>query len=53
MGFKCGSNVGIFGDASDSAGNCIFNLLKAFNLFGRKSVVKKVTIVKTRVKEGK
>ena len=39
----------IFRGASDSAGNCIFNLLKAFNLFGRKSVVNKVTTVKTRV----
>ena len=40
-----------FGGASDSAGNCIFNLLKAFNLFERKSVVKRVTIVMTRVDE--
>ena len=51
-GFKSGSNVEIFRDASDSAGNCIFNLLKAFNLFERKFVVKRVTIVKTRIDEG-
>ena len=38
--------------ASDSAGKCILNLLKAFNLYERKSVVKKVTIVKARVDEG-
>ena len=44
--------MGIFRGASDSAGNCIFNLLKAFNLFERKSMVKRVTIVKTRVDEG-
>ena len=37
---------------SESAGNCIFNLLKAFNLRERKSVVKGVTIVKTIVDEG-
>ena len=49
--FKCGSNVGIFRGASDSAGNCIFRLLKAFNLFERNSLVKSV-IVKTRVNEG-
>ena len=48
----CGSNVGIFRSASDSAGSCIFNLLKTFNLFERKSVVKRNTIVKTRVDEG-
>ena len=39
-GFKCGSNGGILRDANDSAGICIFNLLKAFNLCERKSVVK-------------
>ena len=50
--FKCGSNVGQFRDASDSAGKCILNLLKAFNLFERKSVVKRVTIVKMRIDEG-
>ena len=32
---------------------CIFNLLKAFNLCERNSVVKRVTIIKTRVNEGK
>ena len=38
--------------ASDSASKCIFNLLKAFNLHERKSVVKIVTIIKMRVYEG-
>ena len=34
-------------------GKCIFNLLKAFNLSERKSVVKRITVIKTRVnKEG-
>ena len=42
----------IFRAASDSTGNCIFNLLKAFNLCERKSVEKRVTIVKTRIDEG-
>ena len=42
----------MFRGASDSAGKCIFNLLKAFNLCERKSVVKRVTIAKTRVDEG-
>ena len=51
-GFKCGSNVGMFRGESDNAGKCIFNLLKAFNLCERKPVVKRVTIVKTRVDEG-
>ena len=37
---------------SDSAGKCTFNLLKAFYLRERKSVVKGVTIVKTRVNDG-
>ena len=46
------SNVGTFRGASDSAGKCIFNLLKAFHLHERKSVVKIVTIIKTRVNEG-
>ena len=40
----------MFRDAGNSTG--IFNLLKAFNLRERKSVVKKVTIIKTRVNEG-
>ena len=31
-GLKCGSNVGMFRGADDSAGKCILNLLKAFNL---------------------
>ena len=48
-GFKCGSNVGIFRGRTDSAGKCIFNLLKAFNLCERKSIVKRVTVIKTRV----
>ena len=34
------------------ASKCILNLLKGFNLCERKSVVKRVTIVKTRVDEG-
>ena len=38
--------------ASDSVSSCIFNLLKAFNLRKRKSVVKRVTIIKTNVYEG-
>ena len=44
--------MGIFRGASDSAGKCIFDLLKEFNLCERISVVKRVTIVKTRVDEG-
>ena len=48
-GFKCGSNVGMFMGAGCSAGKCILNLLKAFNLNERKSMVKRVTIIKTRV----
>ena len=51
-GFKCGSNVRMFRAASDSAGKCILNLLKAFNLCETKFVVKSITIVKTRVDEG-
>ena len=51
-GFKCRSNVGMFRGASDSAGRCIFNLLKAFNLCERKFVVKRVTIIKKRMNEG-
>ena len=38
--------------SSDSASKCIFNLLKASNLSERKSVLKRVTIIKTRVYEG-
>ena len=51
-GFEWGNNVGMFRGAGDSAGKCILNLLKAFNLCERKSVVKRVAIVKTRVDEG-
>ena len=51
-GFKSGNNVVMFRGAADSAGNRIFNLLKAFNLFEKKSVVKRITIVKKRVDEG-
>ena len=40
----------MFRSAGDSAGKCIFNLLKAFNLC--ESMVKRVAIVKTRVDEG-
>ena len=35
----------MFRGASDSDSKCIFNLLKAFNLCDRKSVVKRVTRV--------
>ena len=42
----------MFRGATDSAGKSILNLLKAFNLCDRKSMVKRVTIVKTRVDEG-
>ena len=42
----------MFRGVSDSAGTCICNLLKAFNLHERKSLVKIITIVKTRVDEG-
>ena len=41
----------MFKDASDSAGKCIFNLLNAFSLRERKSVVKIVTTIETRVNE--
>ena len=51
-GLKYGSNDGMFRGVSDSAGTCICNLLKAFNVCERKSVVKRVAIVKTRVDEG-
>ena len=44
--------MGMFRGASDSASKCIFNLLKAFNLRETKSLVKRVTIIKTRVYEG-
>ena len=43
--------MGMFRGASDSAGKCILNLLKVFNLCEKKSVVKKVAIVKTKVDE--
>ena len=33
-------------------GKCILNLLKAFNLCETKSMLKRITIVKTRVDEG-
>ena len=33
-------------------GKCILNLFKAFNLCERKSIVKRIAIVKTRVDEG-
>ena len=42
----------MFRGASDSASKCIFNLLKAFSSRERKSVVKRVTIIQTRVYEG-
>ena len=38
--FKYGSDVGMVKGASDSAGKCILNLLKAFNLCEKKSVIK-------------
>ena len=51
-GFKCGTSMGKFRGASSSASKRIFNMLKTFNLRGRNSVVKRVTIIKTRVYEG-
>ena len=45
-GFKCGSDMDMFRGVSDSAGK-----LKAFNLRERKSMVKRVTIIKTSVYE--
>ena len=51
-GFKCGSNVEMFRGAGDSASNGILNLLKALNLCKRKSLVKRITVIKTRVNEG-
>ena len=45
-------NVGMVKGANDRAGKWIFNLLKAFNLYERKYMVKIITIVKTRVDEG-
>ena len=42
----------MFQDRNESAGKCIFNLLNAFNLREMKSVVKRVTIIKTRVYDG-
>ena len=39
--------MGMFRGVGDSAGKCILNLLKVFNLRERKSVVKRVTIIKT------
>ena len=42
----------MFRGASGRAGKCIFNLLKAFNLRETKSVVKRVTIIKTIVNKG-
>ena len=44
--------MGMFRGASDSVSKCIFNLLKAFNLRERKSVVNRVTVIKMRVYEG-
>ena len=37
----------MFSGADDSTGKCILNLLQAFNLHERKSMVKTVTIIKT------
>ena len=42
----------MFRGVNDSAGKCIFNLLKTFNLHERKSIIKRVTIIKMRVYEG-
>ena len=42
----------MFRGAGDRAGKCILNLLKAFNLRERKSVVKRFTIIKMRVNKG-
>ena len=41
--------MGMFQDRNESAGKCTFNLLNAFNLRERNSVVKRVTVIKTRV----
>ena len=40
------------GGADDSVGKCILDLLKAFNLRERKFMVKRFTIIKTRVNKG-
>ena len=42
----------MFRGVSDGAGKRIFNLLKACNLRERKSGVKRVTLIKTRVNDG-
>ena len=50
--FKCESNVGMLRGSGDIVGKCILNSLKAFNLHDRKSMVKRVAIIKTGVSEG-
>ena len=56
-GFKCGCNVEMYMGAVDSAGKCILNLLKAFNLHERErekeSAEKRVTVIKTSVNKGR
>ena len=42
----------MFDGTSDSAGKCILNLLKAFNMHERKSMVERVTIIKMRLTKG-
>ena len=44
--------MGMFRGAGDSVIKCILNLLKAFNLHERKSMVERVTIIITRVNKG-
>ena len=44
--------MGMFQGRNESAGKCIFNLLNAFNLRERKSVLKRVTVINTRVYDG-
>ena len=42
----------MFQGRNERAGKCIFNLLNEFNLRERKSVLKRVTVIKTRVYDG-
>ena len=51
-GFKSGSNVGMFMSAGDRESKCILNLLKAFNLYERKAVVDRITVIKTTMNKG-
>ena len=42
----------MFRGASGSAGKCILNSLKAFNLRERKAMVERVSLIKTRMNKG-